>query len=76
MKKVVAMILAAVLMTVCLVGCSDNTNKTQSSNLNIGFWTDEETGVQYVVYDRACGYAGMCGITPRLNSDGSLYVTD
>ena len=76
MKKIVAMILAAMLVIVCLAGCSDNTNKTKSSNTNIEFWTDEETGVQYVVYDRTCGYSGMGGITPRLNADGTLYVED
>ena len=76
MKKFIAIILATMLMMVCLAGCDDDTNKTQSSNLNIEFWTDEETGVQYVVYDRACGYAGMGGITPRLNADGTLYIVD
>lgn len=38
--------------------------------------TDAETGVQYIVYREKIGYAGMGGITPRLNADGSLYVVD
>lgn len=39
---------------------------------------DEDTGVNYVVVGR--GYTGRfecaVAITPRLNTDGSLYVTD
>lgn len=75
MKKFLAIILVVMFMT-CLVGCTDDTNKTASSNMDIEFWTDEETGVQYVIYDRSYGYTGMGGITPRLNADGTLYVVD
>lgn len=76
MKKVIAVILTVMLMMACLVGCSDDTNVTESSNVHIEFWTDEATGVQYVIYDRVGGYAGMGGITPRLNADGSLYIEE
>lgn len=76
MKKLIVVILVVVLAMVCLVGCGDNTNMTNSSNIHIEFWTDEVTGVQYVIYDRVGGYAGMGGITPRLNSDGSVYIVD
>lgn len=37
-------------------------------------WTDEETGVQYVIFQYKKGYAGMGGITPRLNADGTLCI--
>ena len=73
MKKVVAIILTVMLMMTFLVGCSDDTNMTETSNMYVEFWTDEETGVQYVVYKQNDGYAGMGGITPRLDADGSLY---
>lgn len=64
-----------------LVGCGttieveneSNNGITSTPNTYIEIWTDEETGVQYIIYDRAGGYAGRGGITPRLNSDGSLY---
>lgn len=36
-------------------------------------WTDPETGVQYIAYD---GYGGRFAMTPRLNADGSLCVTE
>lgn len=82
MKKLLATILTLMLMVTCLSGCDIEENKskydgiTKTDNINIDFWTDEETGVQYVIYDRSGGYAGMGGITPRLNSDGSIYVVD
>ena len=41
---------------------------------------DDETGVNYVVVapifsEKGYGYDGVC-ITPRLNADGSLYVSN
>ena len=88
MKKLV-LILLALTLVLCLVGCdipseSDSesdgesdgervqTNRYQSKNIFI--WTDEETGVQYIVYSDKDGYGGMGGITPRLNADGTLYT--
>ena len=85
MKKLLTIILTATLIMMCLVGCrSDrdiyadmpNNGVEKVSNIHIEFWTDEETGVQYVIYDRVGGYAGMGGITPRLNSDGSIYIVE
>lgn len=45
----------------------------EKSNDYIYIWTDEDTGVQYVIYREKCMNAGFGGITPRLNPDGSLY---
>lgn len=36
---------------------------------------DPETGVHYWVYSHGAGYTGMGGMTPRLNSDGTVMVT-
>lgn len=79
MKKVI-LILVALVLTLCLVGCAE-TNQTkpelrEEENSSIRIWTDEETGVQYIVYCDRGGYAGMGGITPRLNADGTLYVAE
>lgn len=63
---------------VSIVGCTDNDDisllfpETEATvgerdNDTIYIWTDEDTGVQYVIYQ-------FGGITPRLNSDGSLYI--
>lgn len=85
MRKLLTTISTVMLIIMCLVGCrSDrdiyadmpNNGVTKTDNIHIEFWTDEETGVQYVIYDRSGGYAGMGGITPRLNSDGSIYIVD
>ena len=44
------------------------------NNYDIYVWTDEETGVQYIIYSYKSGYGGMGGITPRLNSDGTVMI--
>ena len=76
MKKIMAICMILVLL-VCLVSCTiEDTNIEASSNSNVEFWTDEETGVQYIIYDRKAGYGGMGGITPRYNADGTLYTVD
>lgn len=37
-------------------------------------YTDPETGVHYLIYSEDQYHAGMGGITPRLNPDGSIMV--
>ena len=79
MKKVLCFLLSLFLI-ICLAGCkiyqiNENENiKLNSKDTDIRFWTDEETGVQYVIYNHGAGYKGMGGITPRLNADGTLYI--
>ena len=41
---------------------------------DIMIWTDEETGVQYIIYSKNVLKGGMGGITPRLNADGTLCI--
>ena len=48
----------------------------EKTDEKIYIWTDKDTGVQYVIYREKTGYAGFGGITPRLNSDGSICVTE
>lgn len=45
-------------------------------NHNIKDWIDPDTGVHYLVNSDQSGYAGMGGITPRLNPDGSVMVDE
>ena len=79
MKKVLCILLSLFLI-ICLGGCTtyqinENENiKLNSKGTDIRFWTDEETGVQYVIYNHGAPYKGMGGITPRLNADGTLYI--
>lgn len=81
MKKLIIAILALALI-LCLVGCEASETPTESKTQLvegekwvISIWTDEETGVQYIIYH---GYknSDLGGITPRLNADGTLYITE
>lgn len=47
-----------------------------TENQFIFVWTDPDTKIQYIVYREKSGYAGFGGITPRLNTDGSLYISE
>ncbi len=80
MKKFIV-ILFALVLTLCLVGCKETSESNKAepkeeSTSNIFIWIDEETGVQYIIYSDKRGYAGMGGITPRLNADGTLYIEE
>jgi hypothetical protein len=78
MKKVTCFVLI-VLIVCCLCSCSveedanqstNQRNNTLPSSSSVHIWTDEETGVQYIIYN---GYK-QGGIYPRLNADGSLHI--
>lgn len=69
-------VLTTLLCLACLTSCDISSKKIkEKDNDVVRIWTDEETGVQYVIYRESSlnGYAGFGGITPRLNADGSLY---
>jgi hypothetical protein len=78
MKKIVAFLMVAILL-LCLTGCNfletETTDIQQTLRQDIEIWTDEETGVQYIIY-RSGGYGGVGGITPRYNADGTLYTVN
>lgn len=86
MKKILIITLI-ITLTICLTSCvvpdmSDTNVETIEETQNIRtayeedirLWTDKETGVQYIIYSNKAGYAGMGGITPRLNTDDSPYI--
>lgn len=66
MRRLILVLLVA-MMCLLLCGCE---KLLTVDGLSVGYYTDKETGVQYVLYAEAYG----CSITPRLNPDGSLYV--
>ena len=87
MKKKLMIFLTATILTFSLVGCSvpegtETSNEgTETSNSgatskiynnDIYEFVDPDTGVHYWIYSHSEGYSGMGGITPRLNSDGSI----
>ena len=60
-------------------GCTLESEAAQTSvkkmyNDDIYEFIDTDTGVHYWVYSHKAGYGGMGGITPRLNSDGTIMV--
>lgn len=66
-------------LTFSLFGCSASDCYTERSvkemyNDDIYEFIDPDTGVHYWIYSHSAGYTGMGGITPRLNSDGSVMV--
>lgn len=79
MKKACLTILIILFVSLCCSGCSlievanageNNEEFTKifyNGNTGFGVWQDNETGIQYLFT-----YEGY--ITPRLNSDGSIYV--
>ena len=74
MKKIICFVIM-ILMVCFLCSCSIGESTVQSNNTlspssTVYIWTDEETGVQYIIYD---GYK-QGGIYPRLNADGSLHI--
>lgn len=85
------MILSALLCIISVTGCTSDVDTAVDGIISIMnepaevgeigddkiyIWTDKETGVQYVIYSEKLYNAGFGGITPRLNSDGSLCIAD
>lgn len=54
---------------------SENDEIRAADDQFIFVWTDPDTKIQYIVYREKRGYAGCGGITPRLNADGSPYIS-
>ncbi len=65
MKKYIVVIITAVMLILMLCGW-----KFKSGGSRIKFWTDTETGVEYVIYSGL--YQG--GICPRYDVDGTLMI--
>lgn len=66
MKKIIAIVLVVLNLAIFATGCS---GIEHDGNIEVFIYKDSKTGVNYI-----CKYGG--GITPRLNPDGSLYVTE
>ena len=79
-KKIICFILTLTIVMLTACGNTDAENKTKyiqdywgsPDDEQYSIRVDKETGVNYIVYD---GFYG-CGITPRLNADGTPYVSE
>lgn len=72
MKKVIVLLLLVLTITGCKAGNSVESEKTDFSVL-----LNDGSSFVYTVKDPETGVWYICtqhGITPRLNSDGTLYV--
>lgn len=79
-KKLLALGIAICIllgMTGCVSGVqsSNDGSTTKIYNSDIYEFVDPDTGVHYWVYSHKEGYGGMGGMTPRLNSDGTVMIT-
>ena len=81
-KRKIVLLVATSIMLASLVGCNIPTGtETKGSgttskiyNSDVYEFVDPDTGVHYWIYSHKAGYGGMGGMTPRLNSDGSIMV--
>ena len=72
MKKLLILPLLLLLVTGCNIGTNDETERNEVNKNYIFFYTDEETCVEYIIFD---GYRAG-GITPRLNRDGTIMLNE
>ena len=89
-KKILATLLVFGLAATTLIGCSSPTGysnptgveTTKDNNIekiynsDIYEFIDPDTGVHYWIYSHKAGYGGMGGMTPRLNPDGTVMITE
>jgi len=76
MKKIMSIILVIIITTMCFTACDKKDRAEDIQKSQTFIITDEETGVQYIVYREQASWAGMGGITPRYNSDGTLHTVN
>ena len=81
MKKIILTLVLCIGTCFTLIGCnasqtSNEGNTQKIDNDDIYEFVDPDTKVHYWIYSRTGGYAGMGGITPRLNSDGTVMITE
>ena len=82
MKKRILLVVFSLVLMFLLVGCSlDDLQETSQRNVvtnlynsDVYDYVDPETGVHYLIYSHKSYNAGMGGIAPRLNPDGSIMV--
>ncbi len=78
MKKIIFLVLAAVLLVCASAGCIAEEDKELSDRYipeyynSCWIYIDKFTGVEYIVYSG--GYDG--GICPRYNADGTLKINE
>lgn len=72
MKKLIILPLLLLLVTGCNISTNNETERNEINKNDIFFYTDEETCVEYIIFD---GYRAG-GMTPRLNADGTIMLNE
>ena len=77
MKKILLLIISILLLTGCGIEpiSEDNNNETSyyiQDSIKFDFYVDKNTCVEYIIFSG--GHKG--GITPRLNTDGTLKLNE
>lgn len=72
MKKLLILPLLLLLVTGCNISTNNETEGNELNKNDIYFYIDENTCVEYIVYDG--WYSGR--ITPRLNRDGTIMLNE
>lgn len=72
MKKLLILPLLLLLVTGCNISTNNETERNELNKNDIYFYIDENTCVEYIVYD---GWDSG-GITPRLNRDGTIMLNE
>lgn len=77
MKKILLVIVPIMLLTGCGAEpiSKDNNNETSyyiQDSIKFSFYVDKNTCIEYIIYRN--NYQG--GITPRLNTDGTLKLNE
>ena len=69
--------------TLLLCGCAEEDKEIKNNSKpeiekhgNIQYIVDTETGVNYIVYRDTVAYGISVAMHPRLNVDGSLFVSE
>ena len=81
MRKKLILFATVSMLALSMAGCRPVGTETSASgttskiyNSDIYEFVDPDTGVHYWIYSHKDGYAGMGGMTPRLNADGSVMA--
>lgn len=74
--------MACFCLSIAVIGCEGGVrteevgSTTKIGNSDVYEFVDPDTGVHYWIYSHKAGYGGMGGMTPRLNADGTVMITE
>lgn len=71
------LLISVLFMLGCVITFQQSSNDVNQYTTYLVFvYVDNDTGINYLIFFEHLGYAGMSGICPRYNVDGTLYVPE